>query len=494
MAAWSRRDGWRGGRVILLLATGLVTAAVRAGEDGASRIDLATQLNQLTTRVHIADETTATATLAERMVEYRVPGVSIALLENGEIVQTLAAGLRDPARGWPVNPETLFQAGSISKAVAVVGMLQQVEARHLDLDAPVNTMLQRWQVPAHAWQEQAPVTLRRLASHSAGTTVPGFQGYAAGTAVPTLLQVLAGAAPANSAPVLVTQRPGQGYRYSGGGTTIIQLLLEDVTGEPFAALLRRRVLAPAGMSHSGFEQPLSAPRLADAALPYRADGEAVTGGPHTYPEMAAAGLWTTPTDLLRFATQIRDALRGTQGRILSPAMAAAAVTRQPVGLGLGFFLGPPEGPVTNFSHGGANAGYRAQLHATIEDGNGIAIMTNSDSGRLLIGEIMQAVAPCFGWQGFEPMTRARVTLDAAELERLVADYRSSWPVESTVQVRRSDDRLLLTVPDFLQEVEFLPADPLNFFSLENIGLTFEADESGGITGLVLAGVRAAREK
>ncbi|MEQ9394544.1 serine hydrolase [Haliea sp.] len=478
----------------MLLLVGAITASARAAADDASHKDLALWLGQLTTRVHIAGEVPVTATLAERMAEYRVPGVSIALLEHGEIVETLAAGLRDPARGLRVTPETLFQAGSISKAVAVVGMLQQVGARGLDLDAPVNTMLERWQVPAHAWQEQAPVTLRHLASHSAGTTVPGFQGYAAGTDVPTLLEVLAGAPPANSAPVVVTQRPGEGYRYSGGGTTIIQLLLEDVSGVPFAELLQRQVLAPAGMSRSSFEQPLSGARLADAALPFRADGEAIAGGPHTYPELAAAGLWTTAADLLRFAGQIQDALAGARERILSPALAAEAVTRQSGGLGLGFFLGPPEGAVASFSHGGANAGYRAQLYATIEGGNGIAIMTNSDSGRLLIGEIMQAVAPHFGWQGFDPVTRTRVVLDKTELERLVGDYRSSWPVESTVQVRRRNDRLLLTVPDFLQEVEFLPAGPLEFFSLENIALTFETGASGTITGLSLAGVRASRSE
>ncbi|MEQ8516223.1 MAG: serine hydrolase domain-containing protein [Chromatocurvus sp.] len=463
-----------------------------AGENKSGRLDLATVLDGLTARVHIAGEETATATLAERMAAYRVPGISVALLEKGRIVDTLVAGDRDPTRNLPVTTETLFQAGSISKAVSVVGMMQQVEAGELDLDAPVNEMLERWQVPAHEWQGREAVTLRRLASHSAGTTVPGFQGYAAGKPVPTLVEVLQGAAPANSAPVLVDQQPGLAYRYSGGGTTIIQLLLEDATGAPFAELLQKRVLAPAGMSRSSFEQPLPEARLANVALPYRADGTAEPGGPHTYPERAAAGLWTTPTDLLRFAAQIQDALAGTPDRILSPGMAATAITRQEGGLGLGFFLGPPQGPVTTFSHGGANAGYRAQLYAGAVEANGIAIMTNSDSGRLLIGEIMQAVAPYFGWQGFDPVIRSRVSLDSARLEHLAGDYHSSRPVESTIQVRRSGDRLLLSVPDFLEEVEFLPEGPLSFFSLENIGLSFATDESGSVTGLELAGVRAER--
>ncbi|QIB64533.1 serine hydrolase [Kineobactrum salinum] len=491
VVAHPRVGYWQGLRV-MLLAVCLSSGLASAGEGDASQFNLAGQLERLTTRVHIAGEEPTTATLAERMATYRVPGVSIALLEDGAVVETLVVGHRDRAQRLPVTPETLFQAGSISKAVAVAGLLQQVETRGLDLDAPVNTLLERWQVPAHEWQQQEAVTLRRLASHSAGTTVPGFQGYAAGAAVPSLLQVLEGVAPANSAPVVVEQQPGQGYRYSGGGTTIIQLLLEDVSDEPFAALLQSQVLAPAGMSRSSFEQPLPGSLLANAALPYRADGKAVPGGPHIYPEQAAAGLWTTATDLLRFAAEIQQALKGESDRILSPRMAAAAVARQPGGLGLGFFLAPAQGTVTSFSHGGANAGYRAHLFASIAEGDGIAIMTNSDSGRQLIGEIMQAVAPHFGWQGFEPVVRVRASLDSAQLERLVGDYHSSRPVESTVQVRRSGDHLLLTVPDFLQEAAFLPESALSFFSFENISLTFETDETDRIIGLVLAGIHAER--
>jgi CubicO group peptidase (beta-lactamase class C family) len=143
-----------------------------------------------------------------------------------------------------------------------------------------------------------PVTLRHLLTHTAGFTVHGFPGYAADAPVPNVVQVLNGEPPANTAPVRVDQLPGKAWRYSGGGITVAQLLVvQDVTLEPFPAFMRRTVLGPIGMAHSTYEQPLSAAATARAASGYRASGQPVAGRFHTYPEMAAAGLWTTPSDL-----------------------------------------------------------------------------------------------------------------------------------------------------------------------------------------------------
>ena len=211
-----------------------------------------------------------------------------------------------------------------------------VQAGKLDLDADVNLALESWKIPANSYTEEAKVTLRRLLNHSAGVTVHGFPGYAAGGPVASLVEVLDGAPPANTAPIRVDIAPGKQFRYSGGGYTIMQQLLIDVTGKPFPDLVEEIVLKPLGMTHSSFVQPLSAREAAMAATPYRWDGTPVPGGPHTYPELAAAGLWTTPTDVARFAVALQSAWAGRDTSVLSQS-----TTMQMLTPGLGDYgLGP----------------------------------------------------------------------------------------------------------------------------------------------------------
>jgi CubicO group peptidase (beta-lactamase class C family) len=240
-------------------------------------------------------EPTVTTKLADRMAALHVPGVSIAVIHYGKI--EWARGFGVTRLGGPaVTPDTLFQAASISKPVTAMAVLHLVESGKLNLDADVNQYLKTWKVPANTFTEKTKVTLRELLSHTAGMTVHGFPGYASGSPLPTLVQVLNGEKPANTPAIIVDATPGTNWRYSGGGFVVTQLLLQDVTGQPFPKLLHDTVLAPVGMTRSTYEQPLPQNRMAEAAMAYRRDGEPVPGGPHVYPEMAPAGLWTTPSD------------------------------------------------------------------------------------------------------------------------------------------------------------------------------------------------------
>ena len=326
--------------------------------------------------------------------------------------------LTDRETGAPATNETLFQAGSISKPVAATGALRMVEDGRLTLDAPVNEFLTSWQLPENELTAVTPVTIRQLLSHTAGTTVHGFPGYPPSKPVPTVQQVLDGTPPANTAAVRVDIPPGSTVRYSGGGTTIVQLAMMDVSAEPFPALLRRLVLEPAGMGLSTYENPLPPPRLAEAAAGYRRDGAPVPGKRHTYPEMAAAGLWTTPTDLARFAIAIQNSLRGTAGGVLRPETAREMVTPVMGEAGLGFFLWDNGGP-EYFQHGGADEGFQALLFASRDGGYGVAVMANSDNGGAIAQEIMRAVALEYEWEGFldPPVEAAALTADRlAEFE------------------------------------------------------------------------------
>lgn len=195
------------------------------------------------------------------------------------------------------------------------------------LDDNVNAQLRSWKVPENDFTVQK-VTLRRLLSHTAGLSVHGFPGYASGAPVPTLVQVLNGEKPANTAPVRVDIEPGTTWRYSGGGFTVMQLLVTDATGKPFAEVMHDLVLKPAGVVHSTYQQPLPAAMRANASTPYRRSGEPVEGGPHTYPEQAAAGLWTTPSDLGRVALEMEAECEGRSSKMLSQAMMKQMLSTQ----------------------------------------------------------------------------------------------------------------------------------------------------------------------
>ncbi|WP_281388914.1 serine hydrolase domain-containing protein [Kribbella qitaiheensis] len=246
------------------------------------------------------------------LAEFQVPGISWAVIEGGEIVDRGSAGWVEAGRADPVTDRTLFQACSISKPIAVFAMLRLVDQGVLDLDEDVNRRLKSWQVPQTGdWQPV--VTLRHLVSHSAGLTVHGFPGYPYGEKLPTARQILDGVPPATNFGVRVDTVPGTQFRYSGGGTVVVQQLLEDVTGRPFRQLLQELVLAPLGMADSDYAQPLPEDRHSQAAVAHNGVGQPIEGRWHSYPELAAAGLWTTPSDLVTFA-QARQELVRRDGR------------------------------------------------------------------------------------------------------------------------------------------------------------------------------------
>jgi CubicO group peptidase (beta-lactamase class C family) len=360
--------------------------------------------------------------------EFEVPGASWAVIDNGEVVQRGSAGVIEAGRADPVTGETLFQACSISKPIAVFAMLRLVDRGLLDLDEDVNRRLTSWQVPSSG-EWQPIVTLRQLASHSAGLTMPGFPGYGQGAELPTPVQVLDGVRPANTFGAHVDLVPGTQFRYSGGGTVVLQQLLEDVTGTPFRSLLRELVLEPLGMAASDYAQPLPEELHDRAATAHDEFGRPVAGRWHSYPELAAAGLWTTPTDLVAFAHGVRDAYLGAQGALLSPERAREMLTPQiaiadpwdPMdSLGLGVFLGDRG---KRFGHGGSNKGFKCYLVAYRDTGQGAAFMTNGDNGNYVVDRAIARVAAEYGWEGYPVEVTERSEISDEVLRPVAGQYR-----------------------------------------------------------------------
>lgn len=409
--------------------------------------------------------------LRERMEEWHVPGVSVAVIDSGRIVWARAWGARRAGGTEPVDTATLFQAASISKPVAALAALSLVEEGRLDLDEDVNARLRSWSVPGNGFTAQEKVTLRRLLSHTAGLTVHGFRGYARGEAVPSLTQVLDGVDPANSAAVRADTVPGTFARYSGGGFTVAQLLMMDVTGKPFSELLRERVLDPLDMQRSTYAQPLPEELAANAAVGHRSDGSAVAGEWHTYPEQAAAGLWTTPSDLARVVIEVQRAWHGQSNRVLSSAMTRTMLTRNEAGTALGFGVMAGDDPA--FGHGGANEGYRANVFAYRDRGQGAVVMTNGDDGDALASEILRAISDAYGWPGWKPRERERAPVDAVTLQSLTGTY--VLEEDRVIEVAVDGDALRVTFTGRDADV-FHPAPDGRWFSL-NGGPELEFDRS-----------------
>jgi CubicO group peptidase (beta-lactamase class C family) len=413
--------------------------------------------------------------IVDRMKHYKVPGVSIAVINNYKIEWAEGYGVKQIGKEDVVTSDTLFQAASISKPVAASAALHFVEIGILDLDENVNNKLDSWRIPDNKYTEEEKVTLRCLLSHSSGLTVHSYRGYAEGEKIPTVLQVLDGEEPANSDPVRVDIEPGTQSRYSGGGFTVMQYLLTELKNEPFPKIMKETVLDPLNMKLSTYEQPLPENRKGEEAIAHRSNGKPIEGKWHTYPEMAAAGLWTTPSDLCRFAIELMLASKGNSNKILSKEMMNRMLTVQKGNYGLGIGV-EGKGEYFSFSHSGGNVGFKCFLVAYPEKGQGVAIMTNSDNGSTLYPEILRSVANEYNWDDFQPEEKTLVEVDPSIYDLYSGKYRLSPRV--VVTVTKDNDRLYLHVPGEGFE-EFLPESETDFFSLEwDMKITFVKNEEG----------------
>jgi CubicO group peptidase (beta-lactamase class C family) len=334
--------------------------------------------------------------IAAEMKAHAIPGVSIAIIDDGRICKAQGYGNVDATGGAPVTIDTLFQAGSISKPVTALGALRLVEQGKLRLDDDINRKLHQWRVPENEFTKKEKVTLRRILSHGAGLTVHGFPGYESRAPMPTLLEILDGSAPANTAAIRVDVAPGSMWRYSGGGYTVLQQLMIEVSGRSFPDFMKETVLEPLQMKASTFDQPLPTDRAAFAATGHHTNGESVKGKWHIYPEMAAAGLWTTPSDLARLAIAIQQSLAGQSNPVISREMTREMLTMQNGKTGLGWEL-DRSGKALRFHHGGVDVGFDAFLIAGAESGKGVVVMINRNDHSGAVMRMIAAVGNDYGW-------------------------------------------------------------------------------------------------
>ena len=339
-----------------------------------------------------------TSTVAELMEEFGVPGVSVAVIQDFKIHWAKAYGVADVETGQLVDIETMFQAASISKPVAAIGVLRAVQDGLFSLDDDINDILDSWTLDGREFTRNRPVTPRTLTSHTSGLGDGfGFPGYDPEQPLPTTVQILEGHELSNVGSVFMEREPLTFYEYSGGGVTVMELALSDVRRRPFVDVLQEGVLAPIGMTRSSYAQPISPEHNQNAARAHDNNGESRGPKWHVYPEHAAAGLWTTPTDLARLIIEVQLSASGESNRVLSQSMIQEMLN--PVGVGpfaVGFTVSKI-GEGWYFSHGGSNWGFRALMLAHKVKGYGLVVMTNADQGSTVINEISRRIQYTYNW-------------------------------------------------------------------------------------------------
>jgi CubicO group peptidase (beta-lactamase class C family) len=433
--------------------------------------------------------------IAERMEHFRVPGVSVAVVDDGAVVWARGFGVTERGKAAPVTPTTLFQAASISKPVTATATLRLAEQGKLSLDEDVNHYLRSWRVPDGELTAKEKVTLRRLVSHTAGINVHGFIGYAPTDRLPTVPQILDGAAPANTPPIRVEAVPGDKLQYSGGGIVIEQLALTELTGKSFPVLMKELVLDSIGMRDSTFELPLPPSLAARACTAHDAGGAPLPGRFLIFPELAAAGLWSTPSDLLAWAIALDEARAGRSSKVLTQASAKAMLTPQKGPLGLGPIL-HGEGRALRFSHPGWNEGFHAEVVYFPELHQGAAVMVNGHAGRPMVREILYAIASEYSWPDFEPDSIVPFEVDAKTRDALVGTYEGKADgVTIDARVRGEGGRLSFDSKKlgvssevvFVSKTAFVAQDSGDAFSIT-------LREGGAVAALDFGGIALARKE
>jgi CubicO group peptidase (beta-lactamase class C family) len=364
-------------------------------------------------------------TLQDRMQRFQVPGVSIAVINNGEIEWAKGYGVTEADGTQAVTTDTVFQACSVSKPVSVTGIMLLAQSGVIDISRNVNDYLTSWHLADNDLTKTNKATVQRLMSHTGGTNVSGFAGYTAGSAIPTLLQVLNGASPADTDPIRVIYEPGTQYSYSGGGMQVLQQMAEDVTGMPFQSYMKNNVFDKLGMNSSDFVQPMAGPLAARAAKGHDMDGIMLPGGWRIYPELIAAGLWTTPTDLAALFLEVQKAAVFNKGALLTQETANRILSQQPnSSMGLGFALLNGKGGLI-FNHSGSVFGYKSYVTVYRDRGQGIAVMASGDNGYALIMEIIRAAAKVYGWPDDGVTKASLVDVPLSILQSYVGNYTAT---------------------------------------------------------------------
>ncbi len=420
--------------------------------------------------------------LHERMKFYKVQGLSIAVIHNYKIDWAKGYGWADSSEHRPVTTRTLFQAASISKSLNAAGILKLVQDGKVDVYTDINQYLKSWKFPYDSLSKSKKITIANLLSHTAGLTVHGFPGYSRGDSLPSITDILDGKKPSNTAAVRSQFEPGLKFEYSGGGILLSQLIVTDVTHQRYDEYMLQNVLGPLGMSNSFYTQPPPAEKEQVLATAYHSDGTMVKGKFHIYPEQAAAGLWTTPTDLCKFMIETQLAYQGRSHTLLSRELTKLEVTPYlDSSSALGVFIDNRDG-IKYFHHSGSNDGFECVYYGTLDGGDGAAVMINSNNAEIL-DEVVNSVSGVYAWKNFNPVKKTVIEVPDTILSSYVGKYLLNG---EPVYITRQKDTLTLNDGKTLYKMYFTSG--ADFFIYEFRGENkFLCDSLGHVSGFTIGG-------
>ncbi len=419
--------------------------------------------------------------LAERMDYYKVPGVSIAAIDNFQIEWAKGYGVTQINSQDPVLDFSIFQATAISQAVSAAGILILSTREGIGLDVNINDYLQSWTIPDNQFTLKEKVTLRRLLSRISGLLPLEYEGLESVEDKPSLLQILTGEKTKNP-PVYVSSTPGTVLEYSEANFAILQKLIEQKSGQQFADFMAQAILTPLKMEHSSFGDSLPEHLFIDATFGHNREGFPFTGKGYIYPVTAANGLWTTPSDLAIFVIELMTSALGHSQNIFDSQLARNMLSIHVGNQGLGFFI-EDEGDNLHFFIRGKNKGFSSCLVGYPVKGQGVVIMANSENGEYLIDEILRAVSEAYDWPHFLPEFKKYFRLDPSIYQL----YEGLYEVNPDYQLKVSfEDYYLIIQPTGQKATRFFVENPTTFFSTDPyIRIRFVRDVGGTVTGLVL---------
>jgi CubicO group peptidase (beta-lactamase class C family) len=416
-------------------------------------------------------------TLSERMKHYNVAGLSVAVIDNYQIVWAKGYGYADKKEERKVTANTLFEPGSISKSLNAVAILQLAQQGKLDLYQDINQYLVNWKFPYDTVSHGKKITTAQLLSHTAGLGVHGFPGYQRDSAIAAVTDILDGRAPSHTEAVRSVTEPGKESRYSGGGILITQQMLTDLTKQQYEQYIYEHVLRPLGMTNSSYNQPPAVSQRKNLATGYKSNGNEVPGKYFVYPEKAAAGLWTTPTDICKYILEIQQAYQGKSSKVLNQEMVKLHVTPYKNDVAMGTFIQNRNGE-KYFDHTASNEGFSGLFIGGLTNGKGAAIFVNSDDATIAF-ELVNSIAIAYNWAGFKkPEQITTVPVNDSITSKYIGEYILDGFLS---EIKKGKDGLYLWTDGINSKMYFTSST--DFRNLELGGTkTFSFDATGTVTG------------
>lgn len=385
------------------------------------------------------------STISNKMLEYKIPALSLTVISNGKIEWSdIYRNINFPETN-NLNCSSIFQAASLSKPVTFLAALRMYSAGKIDMDKNIQEYLRDFVLPQGKQTAKNPVTFRNIFAHTSGINPGGYAGYARKLQMPSDLEVLKGGKGINTPAIEVLTPPNETLAYSGSGYTLAELALQDIFKDEFPNIMQKWILKPAGMEHSEFTQPLPASDSVHVAKAHTQSGEIIEGGWKNYPQQAAAGLWSNSVDLAKFLIEIYRAYQG-ENSIFSQADIKSIISHERDGSVYGFHFNR-SGDDISLTHYGGNAGYRSGMTISLTSGNGLVYLINSNNGEAMGNELLLSASQVYGWKHFQQINVRREQVEPQVLKELVGKYKWNNQIDLSITFDESSNKISLHFPN-----------------------------------------------